>query len=279
MTMHDRACIHCPPLAGCRHLTRGVSAAEIAHWAVHRRDAHRLMRLYPSLDVDDIRCALERYAQCPGPDVRRLVIRPVAALPEVAGGPDSRPSLRDGPALRPGPRRRQESSMTGLVCFAHGKESGPWGRKITHLAEVAQRRGWRVESPDYRFTRDPDERVAHLESLGFAGNGQHAPLVLAGSSMGGYVSAVVSNRWRPAGLFLMAPALYMPGYEADVAPRAGRVAVVHGWRDDVIPVDKTLEFARRYRADCHLIDSGHTLNDHLPLLGVLFERFLITVEG
>ncbi|MBA1147078.1 alpha/beta hydrolase [Ectothiorhodospiraceae bacterium WFHF3C12] len=165
--------------------------------------------------------------------------------------------------------------MTGLVCFAHGKESGPWGKKITRLGEVAQRRGWRVDSPDYRFTRDPDERVAHLQSLDYGGE---APLVLVGSSMGGYVSAVVSNQWRPAGLFLMAPALYMPGYEADVAPRAEHVAVVHGWRDDIVPVDKSLEYARRYRAECHLLDSGHTLNDQLPLLGVLFEAFLATVE-
>lgn len=165
--------------------------------------------------------------------------------------------------------------MAGLVCFAHGKESGPWGRKITHLAEIARQRGWAVESPDYRFTQDPDERVAHLRALEYGGR---APLVLAGSSMGGYVSAVVSSHWRPAGLFLMAPALYMPGYEADVAPRAQRVAVVHGWRDDIIPVDNALAYARRYRAECHLLDSGHTLNDQLVMLGVLFDAFLVSIE-
>lgn len=167
-------------------------------------------------------------------------------------------------------------AMTGLVCFAHGKESGPWGRKITHLAEIARRRGWRVESPDYSFTQDPDARVDHLRSLALRDT---PPLVLAGSSMGGYVSAVVSSDWHPAGLFLMAPALYMPGYEADVSPHAGRVAVVHGWRDDIIPVDNALAYARRYRADCHLLDSGHTLNDQVGLLGLLFDAFLAGVEG
>jgi len=166
--------------------------------------------------------------------------------------------------------------MVGLVCFAHGKESGPWGRKITFLAEIAEHEGWAVESPDYRFTHDPDERVAHLLSLGFE---HRQPLVLAGSSMGGYVSVVASSRWRPAGLFLMAPALYMPGYETDTAPQAGRTAVVHGWRDDVVPVDKALVFARRYRAACHLLDSGHTLTDQLPLLGVLFRQLLTGIEA
>ncbi|MGH8540495.1 MAG: alpha/beta hydrolase, partial [Stenotrophobium sp.] len=39
-----------------------------------------------------------------------------------------------------------------LVCFAHGKESGPWGTKITHLAEVARGHGYEVMSPDYSHT-------------------------------------------------------------------------------------------------------------------------------
>lgn len=83
--MYERACIHCPPVAGCRRLVRGVSAAEIAYWAVYRRDADRLMRLYPSLDVDDVRYALERYAAYPcREEAHRLAIRSVVALPEVA---------------------------------------------------------------------------------------------------------------------------------------------------------------------------------------------------
>ena len=28
--------------------------------------------------------------------------------------------------------------MTRLVCFNHGKESGPWGTKIQRLADVAK---------------------------------------------------------------------------------------------------------------------------------------------
>ena len=42
--------------------------------------------------------------------------------------------------------------------FAHGKESGPWGSKILHLAEGAKKMGLEVESPDYR---DLLELVTH----------------------------------------------------------------------------------------------------------------------
>ena len=49
-----------------------------------------------------------------------------------------------------------------LVCFAHGKESGPWGTKITYLAAIARTRGFAVESPDYSHTHDPRRRLAQL---------------------------------------------------------------------------------------------------------------------
>jgi len=98
-----------------------------------------------------------------------------------------------------------------LVCFAHGKESGPWGTKITYLAEVARQRGFDVMSPDYSHTMDPRQRVADLLALA----PQADTLVLAGSSMGGYVSAQACAALRPAALFLMAPALYFPGFDEE----------------------------------------------------------------
>ena len=36
------------------------------------------------------------------------------------------------------------------VVFSHGKDSGPWGKKITALADVARSEGYGVESVDYR---------------------------------------------------------------------------------------------------------------------------------
>ena len=157
------------------------------------------------------------------------------------------------------------------VYFAHGKESGPWGHKIRALADVAARRGVAVESVDYRFTLDPDERVRHLLGLDLP---RGEELILAGSSMGGYVAACASRHLAPRGLYLLAPAVDMPGYDGDTTPGGQLTEVVHGWRDPVIPVERAIAWSRRHRARLHLLDSGHTLQDALPWLCRAFDRFL-----
>lgn len=162
-------------------------------------------------------------------------------------------------------------SADDVVYFAHGKESGPWGLKIQALAAVARAQGFAVESPDYSHTYDPDARVRQLLALAPRPAGR---LVLVGSSMGGYVSAVASRSLRPAGLFLLAPAVHLPGYEADPTPQAGLIEVVHGWRDDIVPVDNALRFAGRHRARLHVLDAGHTLQESIPYLERLFGLFL-----
>jgi alpha/beta superfamily hydrolase len=157
-----------------------------------------------------------------------------------------------------------------LVCFAHGKESGPWGTKITRLAEVARARNFDVLSPDYSHTHDPKQRLAHLLRLA----PRARTLVLVGSSMGGYVSAMACAELRPQGLFLMAPALYFPGWDEDPQGCPQATVVVHGWRDDIVPVEASLRFARARGAALHLLDSGHTLSDQLPALSALFDELL-----
>lgn len=161
-------------------------------------------------------------------------------------------------------------SPENLVCFSHGKESGPWGAKITHLAQVARTRGFDVLSPDYSHTQDPQLRIRHLLQL--------APkakrLVLAGSSMGGYVAAQACAVLKPRALFLMAPALYFPGWDEEPQDVPALCAVVHGWKDDIVPAEHSIRFAQKNRAALHLLDSGHTLNDQLPALELLFDDLL-----
>lgn len=158
-----------------------------------------------------------------------------------------------------------------LVVFAHGMESAPWGSKITALAEVAREHGFAADSPDFRHTQDFDERVQHLLAINPQCKGQ---LILAGSSMGGYVAAHACAVLKPAGLFLMAPALYFEGYDSEPRGCPSLTTVVHGWNDDVVPVERALQFARPRNADLHLLDSGHTLNDRISLLKRIFAEFL-----
>lgn len=169
------------------------------------------------------------------------------------------------------------ASSPPTVFFAHGKESGPWGRKITALAQVARAAGFQVESPDYSHTQDPDERVRQL--LALAPQARARPLVLVGSSMGGYVSAVAAATIPVDGLFLLAPALYMPGYPAQPRCQARKMTVVHGWDDEVVPVDNGIRLAREHRARLHVLNAGHDLNATIPWLCACFDRFLGEVQA
>lgn len=161
-------------------------------------------------------------------------------------------------------------SAERLVCFAHGKESGPWGTKITRLAGVARARGFEVISPDYSGTQDPRRRVDLLLQL--APSAKH--LVLVGSSMGAYVSAMACAALKPDALFLMAPALYFPGWSEEPVGIPKRCCVVHGRGDEIVPVERAVRFAEHNRSELHLLHSDHGLNDQLPTLSFLLERML-----
>ncbi|MBT1075092.1 lysophospholipase [Geobacter grbiciae] len=161
-----------------------------------------------------------------------------------------------------------------LVIFSHGKESGPWGTKISALAPVARKQGFAVESIDYTDLSDPDARVGRLVERC---TGETGTLVLVGSSMGGYVATVASQTVKPAGLFLMAPAVYLPGYaEPDPTP-SGRTYVIHGMHDEVIPMENAVRFAQRNRARLFLVDGDHALVGQLPFIEELFELFLASI--
>jgi predicted alpha/beta-hydrolase family hydrolase len=158
------------------------------------------------------------------------------------------------------------------VVFSHGKESGPWGSKISAMAAVARDLNLGVESVDYRGMDDPGLRVERLVAVG---RSLEAPLVLVGSSMGGHVSAAAATRLKASALFLLAPAFYMPGLEK-YTPQDISVptAIVHGWRDEIVPVDNSIRWARAQRATLHLLDSEHRLQDQIGPICVLLRDFL-----
>ena len=165
-----------------------------------------------------------------------------------------------------------QTRSIGAVAFSHGKESGPWGSKITAMAAAVHDLKIGVESVDYRGIDDPAARVAKLVDTAVSLQG---PLVLVGSSMGGHVAAAAATRVKARGLFLLAPALYMPGFEAltpqDVPCPA---VIVHGWRDDVVPVGNSIRWAREHSAALHVLDSDHRLEDKLEEICRLLRYFL-----
>ena len=85
------------------------------------------------------------------------------------------------------------------VIFSHGKESGPWGFKIKRLSLIAQDLGCHVESIDYTDIMGPDLRVDRLRTFL---NNETESFVLVDSSMGDYVSLVVSESVDVKAVFL-----------------------------------------------------------------------------
>jgi surfactin synthase thioesterase subunit len=163
-----------------------------------------------------------------------------------------------------------------MIIFSHGQDGDPWGTKIVAMAAVAKRHQLPVESIDYRGMPDPAARVAKL--LEFC-RSQPGPFILVGSSMGGHVAGAVSSQVNTRGMFLLAPAFYIPGYEQYTpVPPACRIEIVHGWNDDVVPVDNSIRFARQYKCALHVLDSDHRLTAQLEEICELFDLFLARIK-
>lgn len=164
--------------------------------------------------------------------------------------------------------------MKTLVVYNHGKDSTPWGEKTLAFAEVAKYHGFDFESLDYRQTNDPEERIRQLLTFDVSG---YQKIVLIGSSMGGYVATVASETLPAAGLFLLAPAFYLPGYQRTGFKPVANTRIFHGWQDDIVPPENVWKFSHTYRIRLLMLDSDHRLLDQLPLLTAEFERFLLQV--
>ena len=166
--------------------------------------------------------------------------------------------------------------MTRTVVFSHGRESGPWGSKITAMAAVVRDLGLAAVSIDYRGLDDPAARIRKLIGAGVE---LDDPPVLVGSSMGGYVSAAAASELKARGLFLLAPAFYMAGYE-EYTPQdvACPTAITHGWHDTVVPVENSIRWAREHRAALHLLDSDHRLEDQIDAICLLLRAFVTALD-
>jgi hypothetical protein len=53
---------------------------------------------------------------------------------------------------------------------------------------------------------------------------------------------------------------------------------VHGWRDDVVPVENSIRYAREHGATLHIVDGDHRMIEQLSLINYLFEYFLVSLD-
>ncbi len=161
------------------------------------------------------------------------------------------------------------------VIFSHGQESGPWGTKIQAMAELVKSIGCSADSIDYQGIADPTERVSKLitECADIDDS-----LILVGSSMGGHVATAAAAELNAAALFVLAPAYFMPGYEElTPSPPQIPIAIVHGWDDDVVPVENSIRFAAACNAALHILDGDHRLTENIDEINYYLKRFIETL--
>lgn len=158
------------------------------------------------------------------------------------------------------------------VIFSHGQESGPWGTKIRSMAERVKKLGYSADSIDYQGIADPTERVDKCvrECAGIDDK-----IVLVGSSMGGHVATAAAERVGAIGLFVLAPAYYVKGYEdLTPVPPTIPICIVHGWNDDIVPAENSIRYARNCSATLHLVDGDHRLTGNVDEINKYLEQFL-----
>jgi predicted alpha/beta-hydrolase family hydrolase len=171
--------------------------------------------------------------------------------------------------------------MSGHVIISHGLNSSPDSSKAVAIAQACALLGWSYELPDYQDIDarlpplgDVTARIARLQSLAEATQG---PLVLAGSSMGAFISAHVSLTVPVHGLFLMAPPIELQGFDMQLHTATVPVSVVHGWHDELIPADAVCQWAKRQQARLCLVDDDHRLSQHVDFCAQQFALFLGTL--
>ncbi|MDJ0759273.1 MAG: YqiA/YcfP family alpha/beta fold hydrolase [Woeseiaceae bacterium] len=161
------------------------------------------------------------------------------------------------------------------VIFSHGQESGPWGTKIRAMADMVRGLGCDADSIDYQGLADPSERVERLVA---ACDGIDDKLVLVGSSMGGHVATAAASRVGAAGLFALAPAYFMPGFE-ELTPPVPELpfTIVHGWHDDIVPVENSIRYAREALATLILVDGDHRLTANIGDINNYLRLFIESI--
>lgn len=173
--------------------------------------------------------------------------------------------------------------MRGRIILSHGSDSSPDATKVSLLAGLAGSLGWETHRTDHRaddargLAGSVAPRIARLRACI---EDCAAPPVLVGSSLGAFSAGLASLDAPVAGLFLLATPSDIPGYPRPFDMRAGVPAwLIHGWRDEVCPLDGVRSYAERRRLPLLVLDDDHRLGASLDTIAVQFRHFLDTVAA
>lgn len=171
--------------------------------------------------------------------------------------------------------------MKGTIILSHGLESGPDATKVTALAKVADALGWASVRPDYRdldVSRDVAAITARTARAVEAAPAQ-GRVIFAGSSMGAFISGFASIQRECEALFLMALPVGVEGYDFDYKAASVPTVLVHGWNDELCPVNAVIEFARERGDILHLVADDHRLTAHVDFCAEAFRQMLLKLES
>ena len=167
--------------------------------------------------------------------------------------------------------------MPGTVILSHGSDSGPDATKVSVLATIAEQLGWRALRPDYR----EEDKLGHagsvqprIEKLVATAHTTQPPLILAGSSMGAFVSGLASLRVPCAGVFLIALPTMIPRWSGRFDMANVPAMLVHGFNDELCPVSAAAAFASARRIPTLLLPDDHRLSNHVAQIAQQFQLFL-----
>jgi surfactin synthase thioesterase subunit len=158
------------------------------------------------------------------------------------------------------------------IVFSHGQESGPWGTKIKIMASLASSLSCDVSSIDYQGIKEPQDRVAKLIK---ECSDIPEPICLVGSSMGGFVATAAAYDVKAIGLFVLAPAYFIQGFDHSLIKSIDiPMEIVHGWNDNIVPVENSIRYAQSQHAKLHILDGDHGLTDNIQEINNYFKTFI-----
>jgi pimeloyl-ACP methyl ester carboxylesterase len=151
--------------------------------------------------------------------------------------------------------------MQPTRVFIHGLDSSSQGTKGTFL----RKRYPEMILEDF-FGSFP-QRMEKLESL-LAGEKE---LILVGSSYGGLMAAVYAclHEESVKKLILLAPALHLEPYKPYRNKKLHMpIAIFHGVRDDIVPLEAVRTLAGRLFLNCtfNVLEDDHSLHDTFAAL-------------